>query len=175
MSNGIIKKISLKKFGLCFSRILHFFTNHGLAEKCQKHETKKGIFCFSTVFTKQNFHHMNRVCLKAVQIYFFRCLWLANSATTKRIFKPPQTSKNVKWKIKLQENKNINHQNDLKPSWDTAFMHAENACTFRANWAKPRLFFDNQGKKAQQCVKFSLGIFLFENKNTCVKNLKRSM
>ena len=53
------------------------------------------------------------------------------------------------------------------------FMQVENACVFRASWAKPRLFFDNQGKNAQQCLKFSLGIFLFENENACVKNLKR--
>ena len=48
-----------------------------------------------------------------------------------------------------------------KPSCDIAFTHAENACVFRASWAKPRFIPSNQGKNAMLCIEFWLGIFSY--------------
>ena len=62
---------------------------------------------------------------------------------------------------------------ELKAEMQHTIYTCKNAFVFRASWAKPRLFFDNQGKNAQHSVKFSLGIFLFKNENACFKNLKR--
>ena len=62
---------------------------------------------------------------------------------------------------------------DINTNIKAEFQHAICACVFRASWAEPRFISSNQGKNATQCLEFSLGIFLFENENACIKKLKR--
>ncbi len=58
----------------------------------------------------------------------------------------------------------------MRLSCDTPFKHGENVCVYRPSWAKPRFIFQT---KVNGCITFWFGIFLFKNKNTCVKKLKQ--
>ena len=55
--------------------------------------------------------------------------------------------------------------------WHAIYACRKGIC-FQSQQGQTKFFLINQGKHAQQCVMFSLEIFLFKIENACVKKLK---